>query len=167
MGLYPQMVCRRSCRLRARPSCAVLLLFFITLKPRVESYTTSMSLTYEPASEPLHISVAVQLHLVHTRCRANTYKTVKAAFRPWLSGTLFELPPLGSEAGRTEARPRAPTWSNRSCRGYHTRVAVMRPELDTYVIEPHGRAQGSQPEPPWKGSQPDPPARRVRCSKEA
>ena len=33
------------------------LLFFITLKPRVECYTQSMSLTYEPASEPLHISV--------------------------------------------------------------------------------------------------------------
>ena len=32
-----------------------LLLFFITLKPRVERYTKSKSLTYEPASEPLHI----------------------------------------------------------------------------------------------------------------
>ena len=34
-----------------------LLFFFITLKPRLESYTKSMSLKYEPASEPLHISV--------------------------------------------------------------------------------------------------------------
>jgi len=33
------------------------LLFFITLKPRVERYTKSMSLKYELASEPLHISV--------------------------------------------------------------------------------------------------------------
>jgi len=31
--------------------------FFITLKPRVEGYTKSVSLKYEPASEPLHISV--------------------------------------------------------------------------------------------------------------
>jgi len=31
--------------------------FFITLKPRVKWYTKSMSLKYEPASEPLHISV--------------------------------------------------------------------------------------------------------------
>ena len=30
---------------------------FITLKPRVEGYTKSMSLTYEPASKPLHIYV--------------------------------------------------------------------------------------------------------------
>jgi len=34
----------------------VRLLFFITLKPRVELYTKSMRLKYEPASEPLHIS---------------------------------------------------------------------------------------------------------------
>ena len=34
----------------------VLLLFFVTLKPRVEGYTKCMSLKYEPASEPLHIS---------------------------------------------------------------------------------------------------------------
>ena len=33
------------------------LFFFITLKPRVERYTKSMSLKYEPASEPLHIYV--------------------------------------------------------------------------------------------------------------
>ena len=33
------------------------IFFFITLKPRVECYTMSMSLKYEPASEPLHISV--------------------------------------------------------------------------------------------------------------
>ena len=32
------------------------LFFFITLKPRVECYTKSMSLKYEPALEPLHIS---------------------------------------------------------------------------------------------------------------
>ena len=31
--------------------------FFITLTPRVERYTKSMILKYEPASEPLHISV--------------------------------------------------------------------------------------------------------------
>ena len=31
--------------------------FFITLKPRVEGYAKSMSLKYEPASEPLHIFV--------------------------------------------------------------------------------------------------------------
>ena len=29
--------------------------FFVTLKPRVEWYTKSMSLKYEVASEPLHI----------------------------------------------------------------------------------------------------------------
>jgi len=29
--------------------------FFIALKPSVEGYTKSMSLKYEPASEPLHI----------------------------------------------------------------------------------------------------------------
>ena len=34
-----------------------MFFFSITLKPRVESYTKSMSLKYEPASEPLHISV--------------------------------------------------------------------------------------------------------------
>ena len=32
-------------------------LFFITLKLGVGSYTKSLSLKYEPASEPLHISV--------------------------------------------------------------------------------------------------------------
>ena len=32
-----------------------VLFFFITLKPRVERYTKSVSLKYEPASEPLHI----------------------------------------------------------------------------------------------------------------
>ena len=35
----------------------VFLFFFITLKPRVVWYTKSVSLSYEPASEPLHISV--------------------------------------------------------------------------------------------------------------
>jgi len=35
----------------------LLFFFFIALKPRVEEYTKSMSLKYEPASEPLHISV--------------------------------------------------------------------------------------------------------------
>ena len=40
-----------------KPGGYSLLLFFITLKPRVELYTKSMSLKYEPASEPLHISV--------------------------------------------------------------------------------------------------------------
>jgi len=40
------------------PGCRVLFFFFfITLKPRVECYTKSMRLKYEPASEPLHISV--------------------------------------------------------------------------------------------------------------
>ena len=37
-------------------SAHALLFFFITLKPRVECYTKSMSLKYEPATEPLHIS---------------------------------------------------------------------------------------------------------------
>ena len=40
---------------RARPPH--LLFFFITLKSRVEWYQKSMSLEYEPALEPLHISV--------------------------------------------------------------------------------------------------------------
>ena len=35
----------------------VLFFFFITLKPSVERYTKSMSLKYEPSSEPLHIYV--------------------------------------------------------------------------------------------------------------
>ena len=35
-------------------------LCFITLKPRVQWYTESMSLEYEPTSELLHISVKVQ-----------------------------------------------------------------------------------------------------------
>ena len=39
------------------PREVLLVFFFITLKPRVEWYTKSMSLRYEPASEPLHISV--------------------------------------------------------------------------------------------------------------
>jgi len=34
-----------------------LLLFFISLKPRVEGDTKSMSLKHEHASEPLHIAV--------------------------------------------------------------------------------------------------------------
>ena len=37
------------------------LFFFITLKPSVECYTKSMSLTYEPTSEPLHVSVKLLL----------------------------------------------------------------------------------------------------------
>ena len=32
-------------------------LLLICVEPRVECYTKSMSLKYEPASEPLHISV--------------------------------------------------------------------------------------------------------------
>ena len=36
---------------------ALLFFFFITLKPRVESYTKSMSLRYEPVSDPRHIYV--------------------------------------------------------------------------------------------------------------
>jgi len=35
----------------------MVFFFFVTRKPRVELYTKSMSLKYEPASEPLHISV--------------------------------------------------------------------------------------------------------------
>ena len=31
-----------------------IFFFFITLKPRVEGYKNSMSLEYEPSSEPLH-----------------------------------------------------------------------------------------------------------------
>jgi len=38
--------------------------FFITLKHRVQWYTKSMSLKYEPASEPLHISVKQSTHSV-------------------------------------------------------------------------------------------------------
>jgi len=34
----------------------VIFFFFITRKPRVERYPKFMSLKYEPASEPLHIS---------------------------------------------------------------------------------------------------------------
>ena len=43
-------------RLEVLPNFFITL-FFITLKPRVERYTQSMSLEYEPASEPQHISV--------------------------------------------------------------------------------------------------------------
>ena len=41
------------------PGCepAGFIFFFVARKPRVERYTKPMSLTYEPASEPLHISV--------------------------------------------------------------------------------------------------------------
>ena len=39
------------------PGNPFFFFFFITLKPRVEEYTKSMSLKYEPASKPLHISV--------------------------------------------------------------------------------------------------------------
>ena len=43
--------------------------FFVTLKPRVGWYTKSMSLKYEPASEPLHISEGEQVHtVVHLMC---------------------------------------------------------------------------------------------------
>jgi hypothetical protein len=41
------------------PSSSDFFLFFITLKARVERYTRSVSLKYEPASEPLQISVGV------------------------------------------------------------------------------------------------------------
>ena len=37
----------------------MVLFFFITLKPRVERYTKSMSLKCEPASDPLHIGTLV------------------------------------------------------------------------------------------------------------
>ena len=33
------------------------IFFLIILKPKVECYTKSMSLKYEPASEPLYMSV--------------------------------------------------------------------------------------------------------------
>ena len=35
----------------------VFIFLFITLQTRVEGYTKFMSLTYKPASEPLHISL--------------------------------------------------------------------------------------------------------------
>ena len=38
---------------RAGQGSVFFFLFFISLKPRVESYTKSMSLKYDPASEPL------------------------------------------------------------------------------------------------------------------
>jgi len=44
-------------RLRVPGTTPSSRFFFITLKPRVEWYTKSVSLKYEPASEPLHISV--------------------------------------------------------------------------------------------------------------
>ena len=48
------------CTLNASPSpIDFFLLFLITLKSRVELYTKSMSLNYESASEPLHISVLI------------------------------------------------------------------------------------------------------------
>ena len=39
------------------PEDVLHFFFFVTLEPRVEGYTKSMSLKYEPASEPLHIYV--------------------------------------------------------------------------------------------------------------
>ena len=44
--------------------------FFIDLKPRVEWYTKSMRLKYEPASEPLHISV----ECLFSWCPLNKYR---------------------------------------------------------------------------------------------
>jgi len=41
----------------------VLFFFFITPKPRIEWYIKSMSLKYEPASAPLHISVTYRVAL--------------------------------------------------------------------------------------------------------
>ena len=43
------------------PSPTPLLFFLISLRPRVEWYTKSTSLKYEPASEPLHIAGRGQL----------------------------------------------------------------------------------------------------------
>jgi len=45
-----------------------------------------MSLNYEPASEPLHISAS----------ECGTCKTVKAGFWPWLSGNRLKVSPLRS-----------------------------------------------------------------------
>jgi len=45
--------------------------FFITLKPRVDGYTKSMSLKYEPSSEPLHISVKPTPPTPNPECRSN------------------------------------------------------------------------------------------------
>ena len=42
----------------------LLFFFFITLKPRVEGYTKYVSLKYEPASEPLHISSYTKVYSV-------------------------------------------------------------------------------------------------------
>jgi len=39
------------------PDTGSFFFFFITVKPRVEWYTTSVSLKYEAVSEPLHIFV--------------------------------------------------------------------------------------------------------------
>jgi len=47
---------------RRTPERVNFFFFFITLTPRVEWYTKSMSLKYEPASEPLHISVNDPVH---------------------------------------------------------------------------------------------------------
>jgi len=44
-----------------------LFFFFNTLKPRVERYKKSMSLKYEPASEPLHIYVKQRCPLEDSR----------------------------------------------------------------------------------------------------
>ena len=43
------------CSLVSRQAGEDFFFFFITLKPIDEGYTQSVSLKYEPASEPLHI----------------------------------------------------------------------------------------------------------------
>jgi len=49
--------CPKIMRVWGNFSPNLLFFFFITLKPRIERYTESMRLNYEPASEPMHISV--------------------------------------------------------------------------------------------------------------
>ena len=58
----------------------LLCFFFITLKPRVEYYAKSMSLKYEPASEPLHISV--QLLYQHLMTISGFAFTVSGLYLP-------------------------------------------------------------------------------------
>jgi hypothetical protein len=48
---------RSEAELREMNSNPYRFFFFITIKPRVELYTKSMSLKYDPASEPPHIYI--------------------------------------------------------------------------------------------------------------
>jgi len=72
----------------ARQGTVFFFFFFITLKPRVERYKKSMSLKYEPASEPLHISETLNGKPWHPLSSEYCNKTVKARFWPWLSGEM-------------------------------------------------------------------------------